>query len=221
VNTTENKITMRITGNTTMVGVSVDELQRVCRTTRSNRICVSCDAPFFPKAETDRCVRCEQRQSDRLGGLKLGAWTMAALLLTLLAIASRMHGQQQFPVKPAEGKRGQHEALIHTNQIMLGAPANHSAGASVVDDALLNRVAWAESRNNPKAVGKLGEIGAYQLRPIAIREVNRVFGTKYHIPDARKMVESREIARLYLLICESRCRVKTPANVYAKYRGVK
>lgn len=104
---------------------------------------------------------------------------------------------------------------------MLGAPANHSAGASVVDDALLNRVAWVESRNNPRAVGKLGEIGMFQLRPIAIREVNRVFGTKYHIPDARKMVESREIARLYLLICESRCRVKTPANVYAKYRGVK
>ena len=89
----------------------------------------------------------------------------------------------------------------------------------MVDDALLNKVAWAESRNNPKAVGKLGEIGAYQLRPIAIREVNRVNGMCFRLQDARDLVKSREIARLYLLICESRCRVKTPESVYARYRG--
>jgi len=151
---------------------------------------------------------------------KLPVWIFGGIAVSLW-LGLRSCAGQDFPPQPAEGKRGQHEALIHTNQTMLGAPANHSAGASVVDDALLNRVAWVESRNNPRAVGKLGEIGMFQLRPIAIREVNRVFGTKYHIPDARKMVESREIARLYLLICESRCRVKTPANVYAKYRGVK
>ena len=94
------------------------------------------------------------------------------------------------------------------------------AGASVVDEALLNKVAWTESRNNPSAVGKLGEVGAYQLRPIAIREVNRIYGTSYTIKDATTP-KAREIARLYLLICESRVRVKTAASVYAKYRGVK
>ena len=94
-------------------------------------------------------------------------------------------------------------------------------GASVVTDALLDRVAWSESRNNPRAVGRLGEVGAYQLRPIAIREVNRIYGTRYHVADARNMVRSREIARRYLTICEARVNNPTPARVYAKYRGVR
>ncbi len=189
-------------------------------TTESNIICTGCDAPFLPTTG-DLCARCEQRRTDRLGGMKLSAWIAAALVFSLMAAYSKCHGAQDFRTKPTEGKRGKHALLITTNQTTdLGAPSIHSGGApSVVDDALLNRVAWVESRNNPRAVGKLDERGAYQLRPIAIREVNRVFGTKYHIGDATNMVKSREIARLYLLICESRCRVKTPANVYAKYRG--
>ena len=150
-------------------------------TTESNRICVSCDAPFLPTTG-DLCARCEQRQADRLCGAKLSAWIMASLIFSALAAFSKCHG-------------------------------------SCVDDALLNKVAWVESRNNPKAVGKLGEVGAYQLRPIAIREVNRVNGMCFQLQDARDPVKSREIARLYLLICESRCRVKTPAVVYARYRG--
>lgn len=104
--------------------------------------------------------------------------------------------------------------------LILSAIASKCHG-SCVDDALLNRVAWAESRNNPRAVGKLGEIGMFQLRPIAIREVNRVNGMCFRLQDAKDPVKSREIARLYLLICESRCRVKTQASVYAKYRGMK
>lgn len=185
------------------------------------QICAGCDRPFMPEGRADLCLRCRERSSDHLRGAGAVAWMFAATAVLAFALVS-CHGSQQFPVKPTEGKARQHEALITTNQTMLGAPAIHSAGApSVVDEALLNRVAWVESRNNPRAVGRLGEIGAYQLRPIAIREVNRVYGTKYHIRDATKMIESREIARLYLLICESRCRVKTPANVYAKYRGAK
>ena len=92
---------------------------------------------------------------------------------------------------------------------------------SCVDDALLDHVAWIESRNNAKAVGLREELGAYQLRPIAVREVNRIYGTNFKFADALSIKKSREIARLYLLICESRVRVKTPANVYAKYRGVR
>ena len=93
-------------------------------------------------------------------------------------------------------------------------------GASVVTEALLDRVAWAESRNNPRAVGKLGEIGAYQLRPIAIREVNRLTGSRFTIADACTS-KAREIARRYLLICESRVTAPTAERVYAKYRGVR
>ena len=91
-------------------------------------------------------------------------------------------------------------------------------GATVVTDALLGRVAWAESRNNPRAVGKLGEVGAYQLRPIAIREVNRIYRTRYTVADART-AKAREIARRYLLICESRVTAPTAERVYLKYKG--
>ena len=94
-------------------------------------------------------------------------------------------------------------------------------GASVVTESLLDRVAWAESRNNPRAVGRLGEVGSYQLRPIAIREVNRICGTRYHVADARNMVKAREIARRYLIICESRVTAPTAARVYSKYRGAR
>ena len=93
-------------------------------------------------------------------------------------------------------------------------------GASVVTEALLDRVAWAESRNNPRAVGKLGEIGIFQLRPIAIMEVNRLTGSRYTIADARTG-RAREIARRYLLICESRVTNPTAERVYARYRGSK
>lgn len=92
-------------------------------------------------------------------------------------------------------------------------------GESIVTEDFLDRVAWLESRGNPTAIGARGEVGAYQLRPIAIREVNRIYGTSYHIADATTP-KARDIARRYLLICESRCRVKTAATVYAKYRGV-
>lgn len=93
-------------------------------------------------------------------------------------------------------------------------------GASVVTEALLDRVAWAESRNNPRAVGKLGEIGIFQLRPIAIREVNRLTGSRYTIADARTP-KAREIAKRYLKICESRVAVPTAQSVYARYRGAR
>ena len=95
-----------------------------------------------------------------------------------------------------------------------------SRGASVVTESLLDRVAWAESRNNPRATGRLGEVGAYQLRPIAIREVNRLTGSRYTIRDARTST-AREIARRYLIICERRTVNPTPARVYAKYKGGK
>lgn len=61
----------------------------------------------------------------------------------------------------------------------------------------------------------------FELKAIAIREVNRIHGTSYLPKDAWDPIKAREIARLYLLICEHRCKVKTPSSVYAKYRGVK
>ena len=153
---------------------------------------------------------------------KLPVWIFGGIAVSLWLGLKSCAGQD-FPPKSAEGKARQHEALITTNQTAdLGAPAIHSVGApSVVTATLLDRVAWTESRNNPKARGKQGEMGAYQLKAIAIREVNRIHGTGYLPKDAWDPIKAREIARLYLLICEHRCKVKTPSAVYAKYRGVR
>lgn len=93
-------------------------------------------------------------------------------------------------------------------------------GASVVTDAMLDRVAWAESRNNPHAVGRAGERGAYQLKSIAVREVNRVYRANYTPAD--RVARGREIAALYLAICERRTKQpKTESRIYATYRGKK
>ena len=89
----------------------------------------------------------------------------------------------------------------------------------MVTDSLLDYVAWRESRNNPHAVGKANEIGAYQIKAIAVDEVNRIFGTRYTHADA--IPHGRDIARYYLLICESRVKNPTAERVYRKYRGLK
>ena len=92
-------------------------------------------------------------------------------------------------------------------------------GATVVTKALLDHIAKVESGNNPYAIGKAGELGAYQLKAIAVAEVNRIYGTRYTHQDA--ILKGPDIARRYLLICERRAALKTPAGVYARYRGFK
>lgn len=176
---------MKITENT--LPVSVKELRRDYGATEASRICVSCDAPFFPhRATTDVCSRCEQRRTDRLAGAKLTAWVMAALFFTLLAIASRMHG------------------------------------ASVVTEQFLDGIAQRESRNNPAAIGRHGERGAYQLRPCAVQEVNNKMGWDYsHRVAAVKF--GRVYAKAYCLYLERRLsnalgRSPTQPEVYNAYR---
>jgi hypothetical protein len=105
-------------------------------------------------------------------------------------------------------------AVILTGMVM--ATSCHGASPE-----LLDHVAWCESRNNPHAVGKRGELGAYQLKPIAIREVNRIYHTHYHMVDADNMVKAREIASRYLDICARRTKNPTPERVYRTYRGIK
>ena len=158
---------------------------------------------------------------QKLEGGKPIVWIFLSVIGLALLMTKCSGANQDFPVKPTEGKARQHEALIRTNNDETGrcGPGEKRAGTTVVDDALLNQIAWKESRNNPRAVGRVGEIGEFQLRGCAIREVNRVYGTRYKLADAWDRVKAREIARLYLLICESRVRVKTPESVYATYRG--
>lgn len=154
-------------------------------TTESNIICTGCDAPFLTTTG-DLCQRCEQRQSDRLCGAKLSAWIMAALIFTLLAIASRMHG------------------------------------ASVVTEQFLDGIAQRESRNNPAAIGRHGERGAYQLRPCAVQEVNNKMGWDYsHRVAAVRF--GRVYAKAYCLYLERRLsdalgRSPTQRELYNAYR---
>lgn len=96
-----------------------------------------------------------------------------------------------------------------------------SEGASIVDSSFVDWVARRESGFDYNARGKLDELGAWQLRAIAVREVNRIFGTSYVHSDALDPVKGRRIATLYLRICESRSRSKTRAAVYRIYRGLR
>ncbi len=51
-----------------------------------------------------------------------------------------------------------------------------SCAAGVVTIPFLDDIAWRESRNNPRAVGKAGELGAYQIRAVAVQEINKRLG---------------------------------------------
>lgn len=75
-------------------------------------------------------------------------------------------------------------------------------GATVVTEEFLDRLAWRESRNNPAAVGQVGELGAYQLRACAVEHVNNKKGWKSDHKKAA-LKEGRKYARAYCMSLES------------------
>lgn len=83
--------------------------------------------------------------------------------------------------------------------LMFSAKSCH--GASVVTEEFLDRLAWRESRNNPAAVGQVGELGAYQLRACAVEHVNNKKGWKSDHKKAA-LQEGRKYARAYCMILE-------------------
>lgn len=76
-----------------------------------------------------------------------------------------------------------------------------SCKASVVTEEFLDRLAWRESRNNPAAVGRAGELGAYQLRACAVEHVNNKRGWKSS-HKAAALGQGRKYARAYCQILE-------------------
>lgn len=76
-----------------------------------------------------------------------------------------------------------------------------SCHGGVVTEQFLDSIAQRESGNNPAAVGKKGERGAWQLRPIAIAEVNRVYLWRFS-GNAAAVSFGRAYARANLLIIE-------------------
>lgn len=96
--------------------------------------------------------------------------------------------------------------------------AKRSDGATPAD---LRWLAQRESGNNPNARGKLDELGKFQLRAIAVREVNRLKGTSFKHADALDQVKAPIIAGHYWDIAASRTSRKTREGIHRIYRGLR
>jgi hypothetical protein len=63
---------------------------------------------------------------------------------------------------------------------------------------LLSALIQIESHGNDLARGKHGELGALQIKPILVRDVNRIMGTHYAHAQVTNRATSLFIARAYL-----------------------
>lgn len=69
-----------------------------------------------------------------------------------------------------------------------------------VTESFLDRISWLESRNNDAARGRHGEVGRFQLRQIALDELNRTDGTSYLVHQMVDPKLARKACRRYLEI---------------------
>jgi hypothetical protein len=67
-------------------------------------------------------------------------------------------------------------------------------------DRLLDAIALVESSNQAAAIGDGGQaVGAYQIRPIFVRDVNRILGCdRYTLTDRLDAGKSRQMAKIFL-----------------------
>jgi hypothetical protein len=69
-------------------------------------------------------------------------------------------------------------------------------------DDLVCAIAIAETNGRNIMGDQNRAAGIWQLHDIAVREVNRIYGTRYFWPqDALNPITARQIARCYLKIC--------------------
>lgn len=64
-------------------------------------------------------------------------------------------------------------------------------------------IAWLESRNEPFAINPndpTPACGPYQMREIAVQEVNRIHGTSYVLADCFDDRKNKRLAMAYLVI---------------------
>ena len=99
--------------------------------------------------------------------------------------------------------------------------APKSCHGATINASHMHAIAIKESGNNPRAVGKAKELGKFQLKAVAVKEVNRVTGTKWKHSDAIDPELSDYIAYAYMRICQSRAKDKSVASAYRVYRGLK
>lgn len=87
--------------------------------------------------------------------------------------------------------------------VMFYASAVNASDDVAKLDNIIEILKFVESENNPKALGdyrqgKPTAFGVLQIRPIAIKDVNRIYKTNYTIKDALSVSKSEEIFKLYI-----------------------
>ena len=106
------------------------------------------------------------------------AFFVAVLFCVLLWLAEGRRVSDQQPAPAAEIPAAQHQSVTAILR-------DYQRPDTLTDWQLLTlAIAYTESRCNPDSVGKDGDRGILQLRPVYIREVNRLAGTHYTPEDA-------------------------------------
>jgi hypothetical protein len=75
---------------------------------------------------------------------------------------------------------------------------NHSIAHQIMHPLLLSALIQIESHGNDLARGRHGELGALQIKPILVRDVNRLMGTSYAHAQVTNRAVATFIAHAYL-----------------------
>ena len=71
--------------------------------------------------------------------------------------------------------------------------------AAPPSDRLLDAICAVESSGNPHAIGDNGRaVGAYQIHPAVVADVNRLTGSHYTLADRTDPAKARAMCRAYL-----------------------
>lgn len=86
----------------------------------------------------------------------------------------------------------------------------------VTFDKLLDAIAWVESKGNIVAFNAEEDAaGLFQIRPIYLRDVNRILGyDKYTLEDRYNPEKSREMVKVYLNHYAARKTLKAIARIH-------
>jgi hypothetical protein len=75
---------------------------------------------------------------------------------------------------------------------------NHASAHQIMHPLLLSALIQIESHGNDHARGRHGELGALQIKPIMVRDVNRIMGTHYAHAQVTNRAVALFIAHAYL-----------------------
>lgn len=78
--------------------------------------------------------------------------------------------------------------------------SNAATNAPADFNDLLDAIEWVESKGNFSAIGDNGNaVGAYQIWPIYVKDVNRILGKEvYTLADRYDRIKSRQMCRIYI-----------------------